>query len=173
MRRRRWIIICRRREPGSAGRSSGWRRSGVLGNDWVVRHDNRFYQVERQSRNHAPAKSTVVVCEWEDGTVEIHYRGRKLRWHEIEERPGKPEAVAAKRRKSSTPPAAHMPNHPWRRRYQDMQPRWPMGAPGSRHAFRWPRPPLRPKRSPSARRAPLRPRPPKTNWLRRKQRGHF
>ena len=41
----------------------------VLANDWVVRHHNRFYQVERQSRIHAPAKSAVVVCEWEDGTV--------------------------------------------------------------------------------------------------------
>jgi transposase len=98
----------------------------VLGNDWVVRHHNRFYQVERHG--HAPAKSVVVVCEYEDGAVEIQYRGQKLEWHEIKERPGKPEAVAAKRRKSSTPPAAHMPNHPWRRRYQDMHPRLAMGA---------------------------------------------
>jgi transposase len=98
----------------------------VLGNDWVVRHHNRFYQVERH--RHAPAKSVVVVCEYEDGAVEIQYRGQKLEWHEIKERPGKPEAVAAKRRKSSTPPAAHMPNHPWRRRYQDMHPRLAMGA---------------------------------------------
>ncbi len=38
----------------------------TLGNDWVVRADNRFYQVERQSR-YAPARSNVLVCE---------YRGR-------------------------------------------------------------------------------------------------
>ena len=50
----------------------------VLGNDWVVRHDNHFYQVENQSRNHAPAKGKVTVCEWQDGSMEIHYRGRKL-----------------------------------------------------------------------------------------------
>lgn len=93
----------------------------VLGNDWVVRHDNRFYQVEEQSRNYAPAKSKVTVCEWEDGAMEIHYRGRKLTWHEIEERPQKPEVVAAKRRRSSTPAAAPLPNHPWRRSYQDMK----------------------------------------------------
>ena len=100
----------------------------VLGNDWVVRHRNRFYQVERQSRLHAPARSTVLVCEWEDGTVEIQYRGQKLLWHEIEERPRKPEVVAPKQRKQSTPAAAHMPNHPWRRGYQDMQARPRMGA---------------------------------------------
>jgi hypothetical protein len=44
----------------------------VLGNDWVVRHENRFYPVEGQSRSYAPAKSKVTVCEWEDGTREIH-----------------------------------------------------------------------------------------------------
>ena len=59
----------------------------VLSNDWVVRHENRFYQLERQSQHHAPAKSQVTVCEWEDGTMEIHYRGQKLKWKEIEERP--------------------------------------------------------------------------------------
>jgi len=94
----------------------------VLGNDWVVRQENRLYQVEGQSRNHAPAKSKVTVCEWEDGTKEIHYRGRKLSWHEIQERPRTPEVVRAKRRRPFTPAAAHMPDHPWRRSYQDMKP---------------------------------------------------
>jgi transposase len=93
----------------------------VLGNDWVVRQENRLYQVEGQSRNHAPAKSKVTVCEWEDGTKEIHYRGRKLNWHEIQERPRTPEVVRAKRRRPYTPAAAHMPDHPWRRSYQDMK----------------------------------------------------
>lgn len=92
----------------------------VLGNDWVVRHENRFYQVEGQSRIYAPAKSKVTVCEWEDGTMEIHYRGRKLTHHEIEERQ-KPVVDATKQRRPSPPAAAHMPNHPWRKRYQDMK----------------------------------------------------
>jgi len=92
----------------------------VLGNDWVVQHDNRFYQVEGASRNYAPAKSDVTVCEWEDGTLEIHYRGRKLSWHEIPQRPKKPTEPPAKPRRLVTPVAAHMPSHPWRRSYQDM-----------------------------------------------------
>jgi len=95
----------------------------VLGNDWVVRHENRFYQVEGQSRRYAPAKSKVTVCEWEDGSMEIHYRGQKLIWNEIQERPIKQEAAApSERRKISTPPTAKMPDHPWRRSYQDMRP---------------------------------------------------
>ena len=93
----------------------------VLGNDWVVRHESRFYQVEASGRNHAPAKSKVTVCEWEDGTLEIHYRGRKLSWHEIEERPSKRVEAGTERRKVFTPRAAPMPGHPWRKSYQDMK----------------------------------------------------
>jgi len=49
----------------------------AIGNDWVVRHQNRLFQVTRQSR-YAPAQSKVVVCEWEDGKLEIRYGGRRL-----------------------------------------------------------------------------------------------
>jgi transposase len=99
----------------------------TLGNDWVVRHHNRFYQVERQSQHHAPAQSMVLVCEWEDGPVEIHYRGQKLRWHAIPARPEKPQRIERQRPQPFPPPAAPMPDHPWRRSYQDMK---PLGPPG-------------------------------------------
>ena len=55
----------------------------VIGNDWVVRYDNRLFQVQAQSRKYAPAQGKVLACEWQDGTVEIEYRGRKLPWKEI------------------------------------------------------------------------------------------
>lgn len=60
------------------------------------------------------------MCEWEDWALEIHYRGRRLAHHEILERAAK--AAAPKARKPVTPPAPSG-NHPWRKRYQDMQPR--------------------------------------------------
>ncbi len=55
----------------------------MIGNDWVVRYDNRLFQVQAESRKYAPAQGKVVVCEWQDGTIEIEYRGRKLPWKEI------------------------------------------------------------------------------------------
>lgn len=93
----------------------------VLGNDWVVRHANRFYPVEPQSQHHAPAKSQVIVCEWEDGTTEIHYRGQKLKWKQIggraearktqePERPERKEPGNFARRQWRPGP-----DHPWRR----------------------------------------------------------
>lgn len=92
----------------------------VIGNDWVVRYGNRFLQVNRQGRHYAPAKAKVVVCEWEDGRVEIRYRGQKVLWEEIEERPQ--EAVVDQPRPvgipyGGTPPTA---SHPWKQRYDGM-----------------------------------------------------
>jgi hypothetical protein len=47
----------------------------TVSNDWVVRYDNRLFQLERQS-GHPPARSTVVVYEASEGQIEICYRDR-------------------------------------------------------------------------------------------------
>ncbi|MGH9783098.1 MAG: ISNCY family transposase [Terriglobia bacterium] len=93
----------------------------VIGNDWVVRYENRFLQVKRQGRQYAPAKAKVLVCEWEDGRLEIHYRGQKVAWEEIAERPSaaQPDRVLpAARPYGGTPPTA---SHPWKQRYDAMK----------------------------------------------------
>jgi hypothetical protein len=55
----------------------------VIGNDWVVRHDNRYFQVKAQAWQYAPAKGKVTMCEWEDGRLQIRYRSRAVVWEEI------------------------------------------------------------------------------------------
>ena len=65
----------------------------IISNDWVVRYDNRLFQVQAQSRKYAPAQGKVVVSQWQDGRVEIEYRGRKLPWKEIVS--GPPRVLAA------------------------------------------------------------------------------
>lgn len=86
----------------------------VIGNDWVVRHDNRYFQVKPQSRWYAPAKAKVMVCEWENGKLEIRYRGRAVAWDQIPApipaRQVKPVQAAPRRNKTVTPKA----DHPWR-----------------------------------------------------------
>ena len=38
-----------------------------ISNDWVVRRENRFFQLPARSRNYAPAKGKVLVRQWQDG----------------------------------------------------------------------------------------------------------
>jgi hypothetical protein len=92
----------------------------VIGNDWVVRYGNRFLQVNRQGNHQAPAKGKVAVCEWQDGRVEIRYRGQKVGWKEITERPQRAEVEEPNRvvvPYGGTPPTA---SHPWKQRYDGM-----------------------------------------------------
>jgi hypothetical protein len=94
----------------------------TISNDWVVRYDNRFFQIERQSRHYAPAQGKVLVCEGRHGNLAIEYRGRPLRWHEIPvpvtSRVGEAKVVV-KQATESTPPKVKRKwvppvNHPWR-----------------------------------------------------------
>ena len=54
----------------------------TVSNDWVVRYDNRYLQIERQSQR-PPARSTVTVYEAATGQLEIRYRDRVIRWTEL------------------------------------------------------------------------------------------
>ncbi len=92
----------------------------VIGNDWVVRYGNRFLQVNRQGNHRAPAKGRVAVCEWQDGRLEIRYRGQKVLREEIAVRPQQAEPEPphkAARPYGGTPPTA---SHPWKQRYDGM-----------------------------------------------------
>jgi len=100
----------------------------TVSDDWVVRYDNRFFQLEPQS-HYAPARGKVLVCEGRQGRIAIEYRGHTLRWQEIAApaqpqvldtptgmaRPGVP--ISVKKRKW-TPPASHPWNQAVRREVQ-------------------------------------------------------
>ena len=92
----------------------------TVSDDWVVRYDNRFFQLEPQSWHYAPARGKVWVCEGRHGKMAIEYGGHALRWRQIAA-PAQPQVldaptgkacpgvpISVKKRKW-TPPA----NHPW------------------------------------------------------------
>jgi hypothetical protein len=54
----------------------------TVANDWVVRYDNRLFQLEPQS-GRPPARSHVVICEAADGRIQIRYRVWVMRWTEV------------------------------------------------------------------------------------------
>jgi transposase len=91
----------------------------TVSNDWVVRHDNHLLQLERRGRHYPPARSTVRVCEYADGHLDVWYGGQRVPWTEVAGRP----VTAAPRPASRAitglprPPAA---DHPWRRSYREL-----------------------------------------------------
>jgi len=96
----------------------------TVSNDWVVRYDNRFLQIERQS-GRPPARSRVLVYETIDGQIEIRYRDRVMRWTEVQPQTapeGPPHhscetpARRGARRIGPRPPCG---DHPWRRGVED------------------------------------------------------
>jgi transposase len=91
-----------------------------VSNDWVVRYDNRLLQLARQS-GRPPARSTVVVYEAPEGTLEIRYRDRVMRWTEVTgplARPAPPSPVPPRPVPSQVirlKPRRACDDHPWRR----------------------------------------------------------
>ena len=85
-----------------------------ISNDWVVRYENRYFQLERTG-DYPPRQATVAVCEWEDGRIEIRYKGKARPYREIEA-PRRPQAAIERvdhppRPSHWKPPASH----PWRK----------------------------------------------------------
>src|SRR5437016_330139 len=66
-----------RRAPGATELDKIFRLESVrtISDDWVVRYDNRFFQLERQSRHYAPAKAQVRVCEGREGRLDDRISG--------------------------------------------------------------------------------------------------
>ena len=90
----------------------------TVSNDWVVRYDNRLFQIERQSQR-PPARSTVQVYEAADGQIEIRYRDRVMRATELPAESGatrRAPAPAVSRPTSSAPPAPRPARPPVRGR---------------------------------------------------------
>jgi transposase len=101
----------------------------TISNDWVVRYENRLFQVERRSQHYAPAQGKVMVCEWQDGSLAIEYRGQKLNWKEIREPVKEPQPPGKKEGTRQRPRPNPAPDHPWRQQYQTIRVASPGGAP--------------------------------------------
>jgi hypothetical protein len=89
----------------------------TISQDWVVRYQGRFLQIQRESR-YAPAGGKVLVSEGRDGGLQVLYRGREVKWSEIPApapRPQPPPAVnrpAVQVRRKRCRPAS---DHPWKK----------------------------------------------------------
>lgn len=87
----------------------------TVGNDWVVRYKNRFFQIVSQS-NLPPARRRVIVQEHLDGSIHIVYRDKGVLFTEIKELPREP-MVTHQKQQDPEPKRRYVPppDHPWRR----------------------------------------------------------
>jgi len=110
----------------------------TISNDWVVRYENRFLQLQPESRHYAPARGKVRVCEGRQGDLTIEYRGHALRWEEMQAgaRPSVLQATQSEERRVTTEaiprqkwaPAA---DHPWRKYPDRKAEKAPLNAGGA------------------------------------------
>ena len=53
-----------------------------VGNDWVVRYDSRWLQIEAQQKTPVNAGNTVMIRQHRDGSLTVLLEEKILRWHE-------------------------------------------------------------------------------------------
>ena len=93
----------------------------AIGNDWVIRHQGRYLQLQPGQRYGGSTKSKALVCEWEDGSMAIYHQGQKIAFTELSEAPPKvPGPASAPARAIVVRPAKK--DHPWRQSYKGMRP---------------------------------------------------
>jgi len=93
-----------------------WEETRKINNDWTIRYQNQYYQLDGSTASLPPAKQRVTVQKRLDGSIHILYRGRELAYKVI----AKPVAgKPAVQPKTAIPwlGTGHKPaaNHPWRR----------------------------------------------------------
>jgi hypothetical protein len=109
----------------------------TVSNDWVVRYDNRYFQLERQSHR-PPARATVQVYETVDGQVEIRYRDRVMRCQELsaETRAAQRAIAPAADRPAAAVASSAAPSTGPRRRRQGADHPWRDQVITDHHAYR-------------------------------------
>jgi transposase len=97
----------------------------TISNDWVIRHEGRYLQLQPGNRRYGPTKSKALVCEWEDGAIQVYYRGERIAFREwFEPKPQPTQAAPAPAIRVQAVRKAKK-DHPWRQGYQNMKPRIP------------------------------------------------
>ncbi|HXN24085.1 MAG TPA: ISNCY family transposase [Candidatus Dormibacteraeota bacterium] len=90
-----------------------------VSNDWVIQYRGRHLQLQPRSRRYGPTRAKALVCQWEDGGIEVRYRGQRHEFKELvpsrqqeKEQPNPQKTVI--RSYGRKKPAN---DHPWRQGY--------------------------------------------------------
>ena len=80
--------------------------------DWIVRFENKYYQLKRQSK-YGPASGKVLVRKYLNSELHFNYRGQDMDYDQLPERPvaKQRQLVGTNKRKRKSTPSL---DHPWR-----------------------------------------------------------
>jgi transposase len=92
-----------------------------ISNDWVVQYRGHFLQLKPQNKRYGPTQAKALVCEWEDGAVEVRYRGKRMEYEDLAVRPRVEPAAPREPRREPAQPRRSKPalNHPWREGHEE------------------------------------------------------
>jgi molybdenum-dependent DNA-binding transcriptional regulator ModE len=101
-----------RKAPMNLAEMLSWEEERVVGKDWTVVWNGRWFQIQSEHERLGLADRKVTVRKLRCGMVQCIYEGKKLRWKELPERPakGKPEPRKIGRTQLIKPAKTH----PWR-----------------------------------------------------------
>src|SRR5256886_450507 len=95
-----------------------------IANDWVIQHKGHYLQLHPGQQSYGPTQRKALVCEWQDGTMKVYYRGERIGFTELKE--------PTRRVSLPVPPAPRVrvvrrpkKDHPWRQGWQNMKPWFP------------------------------------------------
>ena len=90
-----------------------WEQERVVQRDWTLCCNNCWYQLDRQHESLSLVRRKVIVRTLRSGTIQLVYRGAKLRYRQLPGRPQRqaPRPTPVKAVRMGKPPT----EHPWRR----------------------------------------------------------
>jgi transposase len=93
----------------------------TISNDWVVRHEGRYLQLHARQGRYGPTQRKALVCQGENGAMEVYYRGEKIAFTELKEPLQKPAPAPAPNPRAIVSRKPKQ-DHPWRQGWESMKP---------------------------------------------------
>lgn len=62
-----------------------WEEERTVSNDYVVRYENRLFQIIKQEKDNIFSKAKVLVVKWLDESIHIRYKNKEIEFKEITE----------------------------------------------------------------------------------------
>jgi transposase len=97
--------------PANLEEILSWEQERAVQRDWTFVSEGQWYQIDRQHEGLSLAGKKVLLRRLREGQEQLLYRGQKLQWRRLPQRPERSRPAPKSGPKESSVPLA---NHPWR-----------------------------------------------------------